>query len=323
MRKNLRKIPEHIINKITDVNTTNYVDVAFVIKVKESEFYKYPALQFCLVDNTLTFNNEFIPAIRNGRYCKRNINGYTGHPLRDEPKVSKTIYMGERHAYGDLDRPTFSLYRTMQVWQREIYEPKEWSITTKLLNTNTENEQTTYTLKVSIDQLLDKTEVDFKEKLFFALNMLCENFSYFDVFSSDATLDDYLRTIKVNWKIFPNGDGSNFTSKIFGRYRNITPEIERNIKLRAEFLAQMNPIEYIFGTCHNRQYFGAKFSDELVVFENTRYGNAIYLLFADWEDISKMSRSEILKLPSDRFIRIPHKAGWESALKTLVKEKLA
>ena len=65
----------------------------------------------------------------------------------------------------------------------------------------------------------------------------------------------------------------------------------------------------------NRRYFGAKFKDNLVVFENIEYGNAIYILFDNWMEISKMSRIEILQRKEKDFIRLPNRKNWEQVLR--------
>ena len=65
----------------------------------------------------------------------------------------------------------------------------------------------------------------------------------------------------------------------------------------------------------NSRYFGAKFGDNIVVFENIDYGNALYILFDNWQEISQMSRIDILKRHEKDYFRIIHKNGWFSKLK--------
>lgn len=69
------------------------------------------------------------------------------------------------------------------------------------------------------------------------------------------------------------------------------------------------------------RYFGAKFSDNLVVFENTQYGNALYILFENWAELSQLSRLEILRRPSDQYVRIKHSGNWQSRVKQIIEEK--
>lgn len=72
----------------------------------------------------------------------------------------------------------------------------------------------------------------------------------------------------------------------------------------------------------NRRYFGAQFSDNLVVFENIEYGNAIYIPFDNWAEISQMSRIDILQRKEKDFIRLPHRKNWERVLKHNIQKLL-
>jgi hypothetical protein len=67
-----------------------------------------------------------------------------------------------------------------------------------------------------------------------------------------------------------------------------------------------------------RNYFGVKFSDRLIAFENLEYGNAIYLLFEDWQELSRLSRTELLQRPGNLFYRIKHRFGWQTKLAQIV-----
>jgi hypothetical protein len=69
------------------------------------------------------------------------------------------------------------------------------------------------------------------------------------------------------------------------------------------------------------RYFGAQFRGDLVVFENIVYGNALYVMYGQWKDLSKRSRIDLLKGPRDGFDRIEHRKGWEKQLRALLRSK--
>jgi hypothetical protein len=85
-------------------------------------------------------------------------------------------------------------------------------------------------------------------------------------------------------------------------------------------LNRLKPEAYIAGSDGFLRYFGAKFGDDFVVFENVRYGNAIYLMFEKWEELSKRSRVELLAGPRDQFMRVEHREGWKEQLEAQVLE---
>jgi hypothetical protein len=62
------------------------------------------------------------------------------------------------------------------------------------------------------------------------------------------------------------------------------------------------------------RYVGAQFADDLVVFENVNYGNALWVLFENWSETSKRSRIDLLRLRDVRYERIVHSEGWQDRL---------
>lgn len=68
-------------------------------------------------------------------------------------------------------------------------------------------------------------------------------------------------------------------------------------------------------------YVGAMFADDLVVFENVRYGNALYVLYGNWDTTSRRSRIDLLKTRDGKFDRIVHSHGWQSQLFKLIERE--
>ena len=57
------------------------------------------------------------------------------------------------------------------------------------------------------------------------------------------------------------------------------------------------------------------------MFENVRYGNALYVLYENWEDVSQRSRIDLLKGTSADYERIPHMDGWEQQFREAVARR--
>lgn len=109
-------------------------------------------------------------------------------------------------------------------------------------------------------------------------------------------------------------------SEITKSLRNPSPKRQRENQKRGNILDSMHPTEYIRGKGMNSRYFGAKFGDNIVAFENMDYGNAVYILFDNWQEISQMSRIDIMKRHERDFIRVIHKKGWEKTLRRTINE---
>ncbi|MBC2776622.1 hypothetical protein [Parasphingopyxis marina] len=68
------------------------------------------------------------------------------------------------------------------------------------------------------------------------------------------------------------------------------------------------------------RYFGARFGDRLVALENLEYGNALYLFEQDWEELTQISRAELIRRRDPAVHRIPHIRGWQSVIRKLVRK---
>ena len=123
-------------------------------------------------------------------------------------------------------------------------------------------------------------------------------------------------------------DGKRWAQLKSGVWRLIQQNGGRNppdlamITERLELFEQFQPIEYLKGLGGNDHYIGAKYADDLVVFENMRHGNALYVLYDDWATLSQKPRSEILKLPTSKFDRIIHTEGWANRFAVLMQHEL-
>ncbi len=135
----------------------------------------------------------------------------------------------------------------------------------------------------------------FYSQLLFDLNILQENIGICDLYESDETIDTYLRSLYVNWEILPPGESEETINRIIGIVGDSDPVTRAIIADRYAVLASLQPRHLITGQSGFARYFGAQFADDLVVFENLRYGNAIYIMFDDWQVLSQKSRIELLE----------------------------
>lgn len=317
MKKNFRKTPEFVTNRIKALNSDNVI-VATIIKINKNQIkdLKFRNLNLQLNNNQISFNNQYIPENTVGLFSRKNIEGYK-NVHKDQERIRKSFYLGERPYYGDWSKGSFSLYATREIYPYDDIPPRELSITTELLE-ETEND---FRIKVSVDIILNRNDENFDEELFFVINLLQENIHSVNVFSSEATREEYLRTLSLTWDIFPPGVRNDDLERIIVGSRNLTPEKFEEVQNKYDYLVNLNPLEIISGLSGMRKYFGAKFSDNLVVFENLNYGNAIYILFENWEELSQMSRKNIQTRPANEYIRIKHTSNWQQSLERIIAGK--
>ena len=317
MKKNyhFRRIPDYIDQELSRIQS-QYVIVAAVIDVTKTDIasgrFRHVGIQ--MNEGNIYVPETITPDMMKGIYARRNRNGIIWI-LKDLPKVTKT-YWWESPNFGDPTKGYHSNYRDIQVYQRQLEPPRDWEITLSILVEN----ESHLRIKAEIATVLDRQDNYFKKDLFFAINLLQEQFRDCHVFAASTTDEDMARITTVGWEIFPPGTLDRTLAVITGKMRTQSPIRQREIQNRAEALSRLHPSEYIVGSGMNSRYFGAKFGESIVVFENVDYGNALYILFDNWQEISQMSRIDILKRHEKDFIRIIHKNGWDKTLLHYINE---
>jgi hypothetical protein len=322
MKKHFRKIPGFILMKSRNINSdSQIVSTTIVWGEKDINTSLSRNLGLSIKNGELFYQTEFIPFSEKGKYSKRNTLGYT-IIRKDLPKVMKTIDCGERPYFGNWDKGSFTLLVTRKVYKRDRIPAKELTIRIELLETSVVNNEKRFTIKVSVYEILNRTSSDFLDNLLFNINLLQENVYKVDIFDTEATIEDYIKSCHVSWDFFPPGNRDSDIAKILSGYKNPSEEIQKQLQERYDFLRTLKPKDFIYGLSGIRRYFGARFAENLVVFDNLQYGNAIYVLFENWEALSKLSRTQIQKRSEGDFEYIIHSNGWKNLLKRTIEKRL-
>lgn len=318
-KQNLRKIPDWILSKAKGFKMRDVV-VACVKKIPVSaiEAGKYAHLSIAIKNSKPIYPSSIIPPESVGKFSNKNVNGLE-IVRRDLPMTTMTASW-EAPDYGDWSRGSHEISMDRDVYQRDFISPRLLEIRIELIAEELKQERL-FVFKFTVNEVLDSSSRSLKATLLDDLNLLQENVGVVDIFQSDATLDDYLKTIYVHWEILPPGERDETINRIFSGFRTDSEEVRQKLISRYDLLSKLNPIAFISGTSGFRRYFGAKFADNLVVFENLEYGNAVYVMFEGWEKLSKMSRIDLLSGDRKGFVRIVHRSGWQNELKKIVLQK--
>lgn len=319
-KKNLRKIPPRLLYKINSIESNDIV-AACVKNLKKTDIQNglYKHIQILIDSTGITFPSKILPSPKTGMYSKTNIEGKE-IVRKDLPMITKTFAVDTPN-YGDWSYGSHTVYFDRDVYIREYIPPKYVEIEIELLSEKSVDSNE-FIIKFTSGEVLNKTTDEFLDDLLFNLNLLQENIGSSDIFASEATFEDYIKTIHVDWELLPIGERDTDINKFAIKFRlKKKSDIER-LADRYDFLVKLQPEEFISGTSGFRRYFGAKFSDDLVVFENLEYGNAIYVMYEDWKTLSQKTRVELLKGDNRGFDRIVHTKNWKMQLDFLVRKAL-
>ena len=315
-KKNYRKVPIEILIKLEQITSDDIlVSCAKKIPLLDIENGIYEHVGITLSDSSVSFDQSIIPETDTGRYSKYNALGRE-IILRHLPMVTAS-YSADVPNFGDWSNGSHDITWTREVYQREYWMPKHLNINIDLL----EQIEGEFMFKFSLDTTLSKQDKHFMDDLLYHCNVLQENVGLCDVFSAESTDSEYVDTLYVDWDLLPPGSRNidSNVSIITGTVRNPNSNLDKEIRERMEFFETLNLQTYIRGKNKFSQYFGAVLKSGLVILENVRYGNAIYIFKRDWEDFSKLSRTELLGMRSTDIIRILHTNNWKNNVKHAVE----
>ena len=259
-----------------------------------------------------------VPDSAIGRYATRNREGWEVKRT-DLPMVTKS-YSWETPNFGDASTyGTHTHYQDRQVYQVEVFEPRMFTIKAEVLNAPG---ATAALIRFTVDHILDKNSDGFEGDLLFCLNLLQESTGVVGVCASDATRDDFIRMVTLDWEIFPPGKRDELIAAIARERKGQATDKSGIVASRIKLFDRLPVQQFIRGSGPFGSYVGALYADDLVVFENMNYGNAMYVLYDDWKDVSQRSRLELLRGTTAKFDRIVHVDGWEDRFESLIESEL-
>ncbi|MFT7146421.1 MAG: hypothetical protein ACJASZ_001299 [Yoonia sp.] len=175
-------------------------------------------------------------------------------------------------------------------------------------------------VKFTLSDQFNKNDANFHSDLLFGFNLVQKNFGNAEVSEPDAPRQYF--TEVLDWELFPPGNVETVIGSLTAAGRLKSPNEVKVARARLQRFEKYRPINYIRGLSGNDTYIGAKYADDLVVFESTKYGNVMYLLYIDWEELSARPRSELLQLAGNEVDRIVHRGAWENEFMGLLRRKL-
>lgn len=314
-KRNLRQVPPALQSKIKQLKSD-----AFVIGVVKTLTAAETQTVFAHLVPPGEFDepSRILPPVDMGSFSQRNIEGWV-IKRKDLPKITKTFFwetpnFGDAATYG-----THLHFHDREIFQTEYQEPRFYKIQTKLLKVAT-GSGGGGVYQISVDQAFVRGQDGLEKELLFVCNLLQENCGQVDVFSADASAEEIISTLALDWEIFPPGTNEEIVKR-FGVGRKSEPAKSGVVEDRVKLFSRLKPTAYLRGNGAFGSYIGARYADDLVVFENMDYGNALYVLYDDWQDISKRSRIDLIRGTDAKFDRLVHSFGWEQAFDKIMRRE--
>lgn len=319
-KSNYRKIPIFVQDALNHIDSDLLV-VAATKKISRSDIEagQYSHVGLTIDSSSIIAAGPTQPPADAGKWSERNPHGWD-LKREDWPKVQK-IWTFESPNFGDGARNGWTMRSwTKEVYQHQIFEPQGMTIEASVLE---DKGGELVLVKFAVAPILSRGVAEFDLMLLWTINLLQENTGVTGVFASEATHDEYISTVTLDWEIFPPETADEVVARLLGSAHPLNvPDFKKHVRERVRMFEGFEPEAYIQGQGGFGSYFGAKFADDFVVFENLKYGNAIYLLYKNWDEASQRSRLDLLRDQDAHFDRVVHNDGWQDRLTTLLHDKL-
>lgn len=236
-----------------------------------------------------------------------HFNAYGKEKINKKEREKRTIY----RAYHIMDwhgqYHDGIAYEVRECYKREYINPYE--IELMIIESNGNK----YIISKEISNNIDKLK--------HIINIFLEIFEECEVVYNDEFIH-YGEVRRLNWDILPKGKYP---------WEKIYPYIKKNLENMAETkvriimeniktITNYNPSFVAVGKSGFSGYMIYGFNNkEKVILESIELNNATYILNKDWEDISKLTKAEILRnnLHEKRII---HTKTWKNEIKKVIQE---
>lgn len=158
------------------------------------------------------------------------------------------------------------------------------------------------------------------EKIKQVINLFLELYDECEILKEDLT-PSFKNIKRLNWNVLPPGQFpweklKDKVKKIVSKY-GYSPAKKKEIEKRTRLINSFSPDFVAVGNAgfHGYIIFGFE-KKNFYILESVHLGNATYVFGNDWEELSKLSKKEILDggLQQERII---HRQNWEAQIRKL------
>lgn len=285
------------------------VVVAAVLTVTLDELERYRQLGLDVIQGRVVAGDPAPPLRLMGKYAQRNLDGWA-EKRNDLPKEKRTVSSWAP----SWNSGSFHLIsREIEAFPLEHHAAKLLTISAVII----EELIDAAIVRFRVDQPLDRESDTFVPDLQFNLRLLQEAIGEAHVFDADLTDAEFANLQQVDWELLPRGSSERVLERLSAR-KGADSERLKVAEERLRVLDRLDPDGYIVGTGRFAKYFGVKFGGCLIALENLEYGNALYVFKENWEQLTQLSRTELIRRRDPAVHRVPHLPGWQSAIRKLL-----
>lgn len=253
---------------------------------------------------------DYLIPIRLGKFTDFNVNG-TEIKREDLPKVSQSVmfYGASRDWHGGIHHGLRT--RTTKKYPREyVAAPSEIFEIVDIED-----------VSFLSSSILNLNDVD-ESRNIHVTNLMLECFSEFDIYDIEKQEIVGPRLKHLQWDVLPSGEFPWDKAKaiISQRTEHLEEKDKKVIEYRMRVISQKEPDFLATGRAGFNGYFVYGFTNrDVYILESMEFGNATYVFNSEWEEISKLTKNQIINsdLPHQRII---HSKAWALSINRAISE---
>jgi hypothetical protein len=309
MAQTQSKLSKALQNQLEAISSRTVI-VATVCTVPHADSASFSDFNLSAKTGEITAGEPVLLPRTRGLFAARNLDGWV-EKRKDLPKESREI----SSLAPDWNGNGYHLIsRTIEAWPVQHHRARLNTISAKVL----EQLRDGALVRFRVDQPLCRESDTFAVDLNFNIRLLREAVGSAKIYSADMSDQEFAKVQTVDWAMLPAGSVDRVLAQLAARPR-VSEERMRVAGERLRTLDRLGHDGYIVGIGRFSNYFGVQFGHRLVALENLEYGNALYMFEENWEELSKLSRSELIRRRDPQVHRIPHLPGWQSAIRKLLR----
>ena len=261
---------------------------------------------------TLNPGETLVPSPKLGTISKFNANGKE-IPQKDKPK--ETVYRQQYWEFEDWGGNSHS--RVVDIPYKRyprMWIPSPWTELTIMQSGDKKF------LLAGLAIIKGKTE---ENEIVHRINLMLQIFKRVEIFQKNLEHYEVPRVVQLGWDVLPAGNMP--WEKFKERLTPVLEKMSKGKKIiindRLETVSKYKPDFHAVGENGYRGYVIFGFTKQnFFVFESAEYGNATYVFEGDWEQLSKMTKAQIVSGNLQKH-RLVHREGWKQQIKELFPDE--
>lgn len=315
-----RVVPQAIRHQITNLGESQSFQVGYraILTKSQVEAGELAHVGVNLQNGSISYEPSFLPKPVK-RWARWNVHGKL-KVRRDLPKRD-VCWLVETPNFGDGERFGYTTHlRSVPAFRREVVHARGL----RILVSHEEISKDRFAFALVVDVVFDSGTAEHDPNLLMAVSLIGETVGYPQVLDSRLSASEWGATQLIEWEILPvdhNGPLPAFEVVSRRAMQRTGRELPDTYRERYEGMKALAPRKIYEGTSGFDRYLVYAF-DNAVVLENFTYGNAAYVMFDDWKELSQRTRPDLLSDPTANYVRVIHKSGWEKRIAAEVNAKV-